>query len=298
MTNKQHQDDQPQHDTPDTDPIDLSWNQHDEVDEDLVEMAVDQSGGSVLRPLLMIIVLVMGGWVIAERRADLEYFFNSQEAVDVGNVMQFAEKVAKDPGYVPEIPHNAYVSLEGIPSKRSTNDRFRYMKLVGAQVYVELPREDADKSELEKMVKGKAQADRDRSYFTGKGRALKLSQVPHRYRNLRMYYARHYNTSFCVDLTSEQIQERKKKVKDAVLKAQAEGTLDVLKDVPAQDHQAELDKLLREPVCAEAFVIQAQSGPRSHWWYVLLCLIIGAFMIIDTWFLIKWVRNFLKPDDL
>lgn len=298
MTDEQRQDDQPQPDAPHADAIDLSWNQHDEVDEDLVGMAVDQSGGSVLRPLLMIIVLVMGGWVIAERRADLEYFFSSQEAVQVGDVMQFAEQTSKDPGFVPDIPHNTYVSLEGIPSKRSTNDRFRYMKLVGAQVYVELEREDADKSELEKAAQGKTKADRDRSYFMGKGRALKLSEVPHRYRNLRLYYGRHYNTSFCVDLTPEQIQGRRQKVKDAVLKAQAEDTLDVLKDVPVEGHQAQIDRLLREPVCAEAFVIQGDSGPRSHWWYVLLCLIIGSFMVIDTWFLIKWVRNFLKPDDL
>ena len=289
---------QPYKDDDALDPIDLSWNQHDEVDEDLVGMAADASGGSVLRPLLMIIVLVMGGWVIAERRADLEYFFSSGEPVEIGDVMQFAEQVAQDPGFVPPIPHNAYVSIRGIPSKRSTNDRFRYMKLVGAQVYVEAPREDADKSELEKVAQGKKKADRDRSYFTGEGRALKLSEVPHRYRNLRLYYGRHYNTSFCVDLTPEQIQGRKQKLKQAVLKAQAQGTLDALKDLPPEQHQAQIDKMLREPVCAEAYVIQAQSGPRSHWWYVLLCVIIASFMVIDTWFLVKWVRNFLKPDDL
>lgn len=278
------------------------WNEDDDVDPELVDMA-PRPQSSILRPILMITVLVMGALVIKDRKDDLSYFFSETKPIEVGKVIDFATKREKDPKFKPNLVHNRYVSLEGIPSKRSVNERYRYTKLVGGDLYLEIARKEDKKSALDKILQDQPTGSSDRAYFKGSGRALDFSKIPHRYKNLRLYYGRHYNTTFCVDLTKEQkaqrLNDRRVAFQTAWKKRYAQATPEQKKTLTETPTEAQIKTATtKDPLCTEAFIIQAGVNPRSHWWYVVLCGIIALFMVVDTLFLIRWIRDFLTPDDL
>jgi hypothetical protein len=213
-----------------------------------------------LRLLLSLAVIWFGISLINDWRTPLSYFFSSSEPVEVGKVIEFATRRAQNPDFEPDIPNNRYVSLRGVPTRRAQSERFKFFKLVGSQVYVEAPRDDAELSELERQLDDD-EAEIDRTYFDGAGRALKLSEMPARYEGLRTYYYTNYHTRFCgMDLNAKQQRI-----------AEASG---------------------RE--CVDAYIIQAGVTPMDHWWYVAIAGVIGIFVLLNIWWTIRWVRDFVR----
>lgn len=243
----------------------------DQVDPDLLELASEKRRGSILRPVLFVTVIWFGASIIGDWQSELEYFFSSSEPADVGSVTDFAsERAQKGEDWESPLTHNRYSALEGVPSRRAQSDSYRFFKLVGGHVYVEVSREDADKSELEREFDDK-KGEVDRTYFEGAGRAVNLSKTAERYRGLREYYYERYGTVFCDTEIAEEHREK-------IQKRAAQG----------DEESAE------EPECVEGYLIEADVEPADHWWYVALAGLIGVFMLLNVWWLIRWIRDFFR----
>ncbi len=234
--------------------------EEEELDEELLDLASSRRQGSLLRPILFLVVIWFGVSIITGWQTQLSYFFSSSEPVEIGSVTEFAAKRAQDPNWEADIPHNRYVSLEGVPSRRAQSKRYKFFKLVGDHVYVEVPRDVEDKSELELEFQDK-EGDVDRTYFEGAGRALRLSKVPGQYEGLRTYYYQRYNTHFC----GMTLPEREKRAAEAAGEE-----------------------------CVDAFLVEIEAEPRDHWWYLALSGIIGLFILLNIWWLFRWIRDFVR----
>jgi hypothetical protein len=275
-----------------------------ELDPELMELAQGSSRDSVLRPILMLMVLVLGGFIINDWREELAYYFSPSEPVELGHITDFPERVSEDPTWRPDIPHNRYVSLTGIPIRRTLSNNYKYFKLIGGELYIEAPRDDAELSELERIERGDPQGDTDRSYFEGEGRALSFGAMPKRYATLRQYYSTNYNVTFCVDLDASSKRQLEAQRRDIATKMWAttyeeasaeEREARGMKSAPSQ---AELDELLEEnPVCVDAWLLQSDKKPADHLWYVLLSAVFGLFMLVDLYFLGRWVLRAVSPQD-
>ena len=106
----------------------------EEIDPELLELAEPKRRKSILRPILFAAVIWFGISIIGDWQTELEYFVSSSEPVNVGAVQGFPDERADDPNWTPDIPHNRYVSVEGIPSRRAESDRYRFFKLIGGDV--------------------------------------------------------------------------------------------------------------------------------------------------------------------
>lgn len=282
------------------------WEEGDELDPELMELGKGSARRSVLRPVLMIGVLVMGSLILSDWREELSYFFSSSEPIQLGSVTDFPSRASEEEeGWSPELPHNRYVELQGIPTRRTLSKRYRYFKLIGGEIYVEALRDDADLSELERIEKGDPRADMDRSLYHGRGRALSFAAMPERYTTLRQYYSRNYNVTFCVDLDAQaraQIErKRRETIQQMWRKRYEEATAQErqAKGLSEEPTQAQIDELMASnPVCVDAWLIQDGRAPRDHWWHLVLASLFGLFMLVDAVFLVRWVMDFLRPDDL
>lgn len=276
----------------------------DDVDPELLSLADAPARDSVLRPILLITVLIMGAMIISDWREELAYFASDPTPIQVGAVDEFPMRAAQEKGWTPNIPHNRYVEISGIPTKRAISEKYRYHKLVGGEVYIEALREDFYDDALTKEARGKPKAEADRAMFVGRGRAVSFAAIPGRYAGIKMYYERHYNTKFCIDITQAQKDQLERERRDAVRatwrKQYAEASQadrDAGKVTP-EPTKAEIDLLLgNDPVCVDAWLIQIDRDPSSHWWYVALTALFGIFMLVDFVILINWIRRFLAPAD-
>jgi hypothetical protein len=232
----------------------------EEIDPELLNLASSGRRGSILRPILFGVVIWFGISIISDWSSQLQYFFSYSEPIEIGSVTEFAAERAKDPEWEPDIPHNRFVAIDGVPSRRAQSERYKFFKLVGDHVYIEVPQDDDGKTALEREF-DKEDTDVDRTYFEGTGRALHLREVPHRYQGLRQYYYERYKTMFCGMPYSE------------AARAEAETT---------------------EQECVEGFLVQTDVRPSSHWWYLALTLLIGTFVLLNIWWLVRWIRDFIR----
>ena len=292
--------------------INDGWSAEDDAytsdyDPELAELGGGRGGDSVLRPILMIGVLVMAGYILSDWQEEIAYFFSDSEPIEVGSVTAFPEKRAERKDWTPKLEHNRFVRVEGIPSKRSMNRRYSYFKLVGGQVYVETPRLDAHKGEMERMLEEQGPSlgsQADRNLFVGEGRALSLALAPGRYAMLREYYGRAYGLEFCVGLTQGQRLERAKAQRERIKRSwtqrweEADAQTRLKEALSPAPTQAQLDALMEEnPVCVDAWVIQDKKPPGAHWWYIALGGLFLGFMVVDFVFLLRWFARFFRPDD-
>lgn len=241
-------------------PAQAGMPQDEEIDPELLQLASSGRRGSVLRLVLFGVVIWFGISLINDWRPQLEYFFSDSEPIELGSVTEFASHSEQDPNFTPSIPNNRYVSLKGVPTRRSQSKKYQFFKLVGGQVYVETLRDDAHLSELQRQLKSDV-ADTDRTYFSGAGRAIKLSQQPARYEGLRSYYFENYQTYFC----SMELTQRQQHLVDATGEA-----------------------------CVEAFLIEDGVKPRDNWWYMVIASIVGLFVLLNVWWAVRWVRDFMR----
>lgn len=279
----------------------------DEVDPELVAMG-DARGDSVLRPMLMIAVLVLGGYIISDWSEELAYFFSPSEPVVLGAVTDFPSKVEANPSWTPDIPHNRLVRVEGIPSRRAISKSQKFFKLVGGEVYVQVHR-DEDKGADPKapppaptLGEGFGSKPVDRTYFSGVGRAMAFDAMPQRYQRLRDFYRRTYDVDFCVDLSANERAKIERKRREAIVQTWAKR----YEDAPAAEREAQkltpspsdaqiAEILRREPACINAFLVQEGVEPKDHWWYLALTLLFGGFMITDLVLLGRWFKRALAP---
>lgn len=279
----------------------------DEVDPELLALGQSGGGDSVLRPILLILVLVMGGFILSDWQEELSYFFSAKQPVELGAVTDFPERRAEDPNWAPNMPHNRYVRISGIAENPTISRRYKYFKLIGGEVYVETVRDDAETSELEQLQKDRYDRGNEESeyfQFAQEGRALSFAAMPKRYTTLRQYYSRSANTTFCVDLDDQTRQQLERKQRETIYEVWREryeaATPEerASKDIGPEPNQAQMNNFIEiRPVCVDAWLIQAGKAPGDHWWYVVLAGMFALFMLVDFYFLVRWVIRFMKPDD-
>lgn len=272
----------------------------DEVDAELIALAGTGQRPSLIRPILMIAVIVLAGWIISDWRSELEYFFSETTPIDLGEATDYAID-ASDPQRVRELPHNRYVRIRGIPTQRSQAARHRFFRLVGAPVYVEEERDDYIEDPLERELEGEAKGEIDRTYYDGAGRILAFSEVPERYRGLRQYYRTRYNVPFCDELTPEQLQERQRRKRDAIIaqwRAEYEAATPEERKASHMGPEPTAEQLAvisaADPACLDAWLIQDGVEPRSQWWFVVATLVFGAFMLFNVVMLARWILRFAR----
>ena len=271
----------------------------DEVDEELVALA-NTEPPSVLRLILIIGVLFAAPWILTDWVPEIEYFFSESQPLDLGDSLDFATTDAAS-GAAPEIPHNRYVKIQGIPVRRSISARYRYSILAGGWIFVETQREDWDDDPFEKELNGGEKADIDRTLFQGAGRAIAFNQMPDRYRGLKEYYRSRYGVNFCEDLTEKQRVEINQTRHDSIISqwqieyeeaTPEKRAKDGLTEKPSEAEVAQI--LENNPVCVNAVLIQGDVKPRDHWKYIGFALIFLGFMAVNLYMLFRWVRSFTR----
>lgn len=272
----------------------LGWDV-DELDPELVELAERRSQGSILRPILMLAVIVFGASILSDWRVELEYFFSSSEPIEIGSVTEFPFQASRDPDWRPPLEDNRFVSMSGIPTRRSMGSKHQYFRLVGGEIYVEVPRTDYIANPIERELAGSQRGEADRTYFEGQGRLIAFSSMSHRYGGLRSYYNQRYNVHFCDDLSSTQLDEMARQRRDAIRQglmleyesatAEERAALNLRAQPTDDDIQQIFDS---EPLCVHAYLLQTDTRPMDHWWYVAVAALIGFFMLFNIVNLAKW----------
>lgn len=260
-----------------------------EVDPELIALAEERDRGSALQPLLYISVIVLGIWIIGDFWEDVSYFFSPSEPIDLGSATEMTDE---DVG---QLPHNRYVHLEGIPKRRSEGREYRYFKFVGAPIYAAVPRENPDDT-LEEQLDDEPKGSVDRTYFDGEGRLVELAEMPARYSGVKQYYREQYRTRFCETLAEREekrLRERRRQLivdnwKDRYEDASPEERREEgLTRRPSDEEIADI--LDDRPICTEAYLFRAEMSPRDHWWYLLVAGLFGSFVLVNVWWLARWV---------
>ena len=275
-------------------------NPKSELDPELMALAGGGPRPSILRPILMIAVIVLAGWIVGDWRGELEYYFSDKAPIELGDALEYAS--GADGGRkVSELPQNRYVKMSGIPTQRSQSDRYRFFRLVGAPVFVEQPRDDIIEDPLERELEGDVKGDVDRTLFTGQGRLTSFASMPERYGGLRHYYRTRYNIIFCETLAPSAHAEIARRKRDAViaqLKAEyAEATPEQRerqKLTPEPDPAVVEALLADDPVCIDAYLLQDGEPPENQIWYLVMSIICGFFMLFNTVMLVRWFRDFFR----
>lgn len=277
----------------------------DQIDPELMELAKERSRGSLLRPILMIAVIAFGLSLLNDWRDPLEYFFTSSTPIEMGNVTEYPLEIARNPEWTPPLVHNRYVTIQGVPTRRSQSAQNNYFKLAGAEVYVESPRDDVPKSAITRVMSEgspKKASDTDRTSYSGAGRLIALSKTTDRYGGLRNYYASRYNMHFCEQYDERGLAELARSRRETILSNWAleyematpeERSQRGLRPEPTSE---EFDAIFNlEPLCVHAYLFQEGMVPRNHWWYLALALLIGGFIIYNVINLVRWTIRFVKP---
>jgi len=266
---------------------DLPWlseqlNRPDAVDPQLARM---RPRINWVRPFLMIAVMVFAGFVMSRFQTELEYYLSSDTPIELGDVTDFASHAATDPTWVPTIPHNRYVSISGIPSRRSVacNPPLRFFKLIGGHVYVEAPMDqEMTTLECEMEKKNKDPSKVDVQFYSGQGRAISLDRTDQRYTALKNFYEAEFGDLFCSSLTEAKKQKRLDDLRQ------------VLREQYKEKHKAYptdtiLQELLdREPVCQNAYLIQDGRAPAGNWTYLAIFIGLALVMLWNVYVLIRW----------
>ena len=273
----------------------------DEYDPELVALAEEQSRQSVLRPILFIAVIALGVWIIGDFKSQIAYFFSSTEPVELGEITDMASGKDEGPNWAEKFPHNTYVSLSGIPQRRSESRKYRYFKLVGAPVYVEQPVEDAPPPpELQGPNREGPVA---REYFEGAGRMISFAKVPDRYAGVKNYYRRNYGTRFCETLDQKDIERIRSEQRSAIVdnwREQYDNASEKEREekgLTPEPSDEEIQEIMNaNEICVDAYLVQATVTPRDHWMYLLTAGLFGLFMLLNVYWLIRWVRAFFSSD--
>ena len=278
-------------------------------DAELEALTKTRNRGSVLRPILMIIIVLLVTSVITDWSDEVRYFFHASEPVELGDASEFPIKQAEDPEWTPDLEHNSYVSIQGMPTRISSGDRYEVFRLVGADIYVQRELEageDDDREEghtLPRRNMGPGlQVDEHRDHYRGQGRLLAFEDAPGRVSGLKEFFGQTYNTQVCEDFSDRRItdmEERRAEIfRQNWYQRYQEASDDErqekgLTPEPTDDDvQRALD---RNPVCTTAYLLHDDQSPEDHWWYVALSALLGLFVIFNIVKLVRWFKQWLKP---
>lgn len=260
------------------------------ADEDYVDPELEGLRPEInwVRPLLALTLIAAAVYGMTLFRSQLEFFFLDDTPVDLGDVTDYPTHAAVDPAWKPPIVHNQYVKVTGIPTHFSAicAPPVRFFKLVGAQVYVELPMaDDVSAIACRLETQGRKGKIPDLEYFDGTGRAVAFKDAGHQYGSLRTFYEREYAEHFCSSMTEAKknalLKERRKLLREDVKRTSGEYPDD-----------AKLEALVTaEPLCQSGFIVQAGVTPKSYWHFLLIYVVLIAIILWNLYALATWARK-------
>jgi len=273
----------------------------EEVDPELLALAEERSRGSLLRPVLFVAVIVLGGWILADFWPDLRYFFSTDDPAKLGVVHEeYAGQAQEAPHRRLELPHNEYVHLEGIPKRRSQSEQYRFFRLVGAPIYVQTPREETPDS-LADRVGDEGDGSADREFFSGEGRLIALWRMPERFHSIKNYYRKHYGTRFCGRLSEEEKRSIRQRQRTAYIENHREeyenASVEERAEMRPEPTEEEIRRVVEsKPVCVDAYLLLDGESPGSSWRILTLAALFALFIVLNIYWLIRWFRNFFAPE--
>jgi hypothetical protein len=172
----------------------LTENSADSFEEALEDLERQQQTGPALKPFLYLIVLGLTLWLSMGWWPDVSYFFEPNKPMDLGDVTELSTKEGQlQPGEY----HNRYVRLSGIPVRRAQSERYRFFKLVGADIYVQTGQQKADVDDPAAGPPNMPTGASNRVRFSGSGRMLAFSRAEGSIAGVREYYETNYHTDLC-----------------------------------------------------------------------------------------------------
>ncbi len=287
-----------------------AYDEGDDFDEELLELVENRQRGSVLRPILMILVIVVVSSVIYDWRDEIEYFFADSEPVEIGDTTRFSSRAAQDPDWEPPVAHNRYVSIGGMPTRVSRGGGYEFFRLVGAEIYVQRKLEidddeDPDRGGVVSMVPERAgpglPIDEHRRRYEGEGRLIAFAKAPERVRGLKEHYAEHYNLRFCEDYTERQLEDFRAQQLETLLSRHRQRYEQTDKErreelgLEREPSDSEIRRYLDErPVCVDAYLVHDGQRPADQWWYVLFSALLGLFVLFTAYKLVRWFQAWLR----
>lgn len=282
------------------------FDEDDDFDRELLDLVQTRKRGSVLRPILMVLVIVVVSSVIFDWSDEIAYFFSSSDPLELGDTTTFSSRAAEDPEWEPAVEHNRYVSLTGLPTRISRGGKYEFFRLVGAEIYVqrELDPEEIDEepSTVPERPGPGLPIDEHRQRYEGEGRLIAFANAPDRVAGLKEHYAEHYNLRFCEDYTDRQLEDLRQQQLETMhtrWRQRYEQTDEQrraelgLEPIPTEEE--ERDYLANRPVCVDAYLVHDGQRPIDQWWYVLFSALLIAFMIFTAFKLVRWFQDWLKP---
>lgn len=245
---------------------------------------------SWFRPILMLAVMAFALYLPTHFVEEMDYFLGEETPVDLGDVTDLLAEGKKG---VTEIPHNKLVKISGLPSRMSISCQSRppsrFFKLVGAQIYVELPLPpDQTLIACETEASAKRPEIEEITYYEGIGRAVSFDKANQRYGGLKRFYERTYGELFCSELTEAKREERLNLLRQVI----RENTKASTGQYPTD---AALEELVaQETICHDAVLIQTDTTPKSYWMYPVIMVVLGLIVLWNLVALVLWVRRFLR----
>lgn len=279
----------------------------DEYDRELLELVRERQRGSVLRPILMVLVIFFVGTVIYDWRDEWIYFFHSSEPVEMGDVADYPLFLADDPQWKPPAGHNRFVSVEGVPTRMSRGGEYEFFRLIGGEFYVQ---RKIDEEALERLEERKLPSRQelmgiggaDRMRYSGRGRLMSFAKAPERFEGLKEHYNERYGTRFCEDYTPRQYEELERQARERIsdnwarryeVASAEERERRQLTPQPTEEEVADL--LARNPICVNAYLIHDGQEPRDVWWHLLFSAVLMGLIVFNLVKLFQWLRSWLKP---
>lgn len=247
----------------------------DDVDEDAVRAIRAQWRAkrrikrlTPFNTLLMLGVLGFVPWYVYGERQDIEYFFSSSEAVDLGQVEAYSMGEGEQ---AQTYPDNRYVRVRGIPIRQvgismrdnplgGTVTKLVY-QLMGSPVYVEENAEDSKYADFMAKMTTTFQPDTvvDPVDIVGRMRRFDTADAK-KYVPIRNYYSEKYGTSFCENMSQS---ERKRK---AALLGRGGVSVQIMPDgsviqADTQTHETLIDV---EPLRGRSAVALGKDGTLLH----------------------------------
>jgi len=272
-----------------------------EVDEELMGLAQRREQGSVLRPILMLLVIAVLGSVINDWRSEIAYFFADREPVVLGDVTSWPSKMRDDPGWTPPVKHNSYVRLEGVPSRRSEGGDWQFLKLVGGEVYVQREGRMAGMSALEREMAVDEPGDNDRTYYQGEGRLLSFASSGERLGGLKRFYGERYGVAYCEDYDEAGLERLAEERRELIRRNWTERYRQASEEERSEKGWTERatdaegqEVVESKPLCVNAYFVQDGRSPNSHWWYAVMTLLMGLVAAYNVVKLVRWGRAWVR----
>ncbi len=261
----------------------------DHIDEELLKLARRPSW---LELCLYAVVIVFCLYISRTLLPDAMYYLEAdREPVELGAVENISPLLQENPQYLVELGSNVFVSLEGIPSRRSETKDHQYAQLIGAPIFVQQDHELADVDPLLREATpayGPHDERHTRYYIDGPGRLRHFDDLTGRHRGIVGFYTTGYGIWFCgEELTHDQQQFQR------TLAEEARGTL--YEELGRDATQAEIDAAVAADFsCEEGFLFEAGQAPDDYLSETIIFFGLFGVVALCLGFVGWWVKRYRR----